>query len=138
MDTLSILCILVGALFIAVRGPLIFAPRATLRFYERFIATKAGIRGTGLVMAPLALALVVLARGDGAVGRILEILGWLFVVTTLWLLAAPASYQRFARSVLDFFETSVDLAIVRILGLFAVAIGGGLIYVGLAARIAAE
>ena len=50
MDTLSILCVLVGALFIATRGPLIIAPRATLRFTERLISTNARIRGMGLVM----------------------------------------------------------------------------------------
>ena len=75
MEPLSILCVLVGVLIIAVRAPLIFAPRATLRFFERLISTNAGIRGIDLAAAPLALAFVVLARGDGRVAGILHAVG---------------------------------------------------------------
>ena len=131
MDSLSILCILIGILIIAVRAPMIFAPSATLRFFDRLISTDNGIRGIGLIIAPLALALIVLSRdGEGAAG-VLYALGWIFAAATLWLLAAPGSYRRLGRSVLDYFESSVDMAIVRILGLVAVAIGIALIYVGI-------
>lgn len=130
MDSLSILCILIGTLIIAVRAPMIFAPSATLRFFDRLISTDTGIRGIGLMIAPLALALVALSRGDEPAAGILHALGWLFAAATLWLLAAPGSYRRIARGVLDYFERSVDLAIVRIVGLVAVAIGLALIYVG--------
>ena len=37
MDSLSIICIAVGILVIVRRGPLIFAPSATLRFYDRWL-----------------------------------------------------------------------------------------------------
>ena len=131
MDPLSILCILIGILIIAVRAPMIFAPTATLRFFGRLISTDAGIRGIGLVIAPLAVALVVLARGEGLAAGILHALGWLFAAATLWLLAAPDSYRRLARGVLDFFESSVDPAIVRIIGLVAVATGVAIIYIGI-------
>jgi hypothetical protein len=39
-------------------------------------------------------------------------------------------YRRVGRSVLTYFESSVDMAIVRFIGLVAVAIGVALIYVG--------
>ena len=38
---------------------MIFAPSATLRFYDRLISTDTGIRGIGPVIAPLVLVLVV-------------------------------------------------------------------------------
>ena len=110
---------------------MIFAPSAALRFFDRLISTDTGIRGIGLVIAPLALALVVLARGEGSAAGILYPLGWLFAAATLWLLVAPGSYRRLARGVLGYFESSVDMAIVRIVGLIAVAIGVALIYVGI-------
>ncbi len=131
MEPLSMLCVLIGILIIAVRAPMVFAPSATLRFFDRLISTDTGIRGIGLVIAPLALALVVLARGEGSAARILYALGWIYAAATLWLLAAPGSYRRLARGVLGYFESSVDMAIVRILGLAAVAIGVALIYVGI-------
>lgn len=130
MEPLSILCVLIGVVIVIVRAPMVFAPRATLRLFDRLISTDTGIRGIGLAIAPLALALVVLAGGEGVAAGILHALGWLFSGATLWLLVAPGSYRRLARSVLGYFEASAGLAIVRILGLVAVAIGGALIYVG--------
>ncbi len=131
MEPLSMLCVLIGILIIAVRAPMVFAPSATLRFFDRLISTDTGIRGIGLVIAPRGLALVVLARGEGSPAGVLHALGWLFAAATLWLLAAPGSYRRLARGVLGYIESSVDMAIVRILGLVAVAIGVALIYVGI-------
>ncbi len=131
MDPPSILCVFLGLLLIAGRGPVIFAPRATLRFFDRLISTDAGIRGIGAVLAPLAVALIVIPLGEGAVAGILHALGWLWAAGTLLLLAAPDSYRRIARGVLGYFESSVGEAIARVLGLVAVAIGIGLIYYGL-------
>ncbi len=37
MDALAVTCIVVGILIIVMRAPLIFAPRATLRAYDRVI-----------------------------------------------------------------------------------------------------
>ncbi len=128
MDRLSILYILIGIVIIAFRAPQIFAPSATLRFFDRLISTDAGVRGIGLVMAPLAVALVALARGEGLGAGILQALGWVFAAATLWLLAAPDSYRRLAHGVLDVFD---DPAIVRIIGLVAVAIGVAMICLGI-------
>ena len=132
MDPPSILCILVGILIIASRGPLIFAPSATLRFYDRLIATDARIRAIAIVIAPLTLALVALPLGEGSTARILHALGWLFAAATLWLLAAPGSYRRLARRMLGYFESSVDETILRTFGVVATAIGVAFLYVGIA------
>ena len=78
----------------------------------------------------LAAALIALPLGEDTSVEILRALGWIWAAVTLWLLFAPGSYRRFARGVLDFFESSMDEAIVRIFGLVAVAIGVALIYFG--------
>lgn len=131
MDYLSILCILIGTLIIATRGPLILAPRAMLRVIRGLISTDARLRGIGLVLVVLAAAPLLLPIGEGAVAGGLYALGWLLAVASLWLLTAPGSYRLVAQGVLDYVDSSVDEAIVRILGIFAVAIGVGLVYVGL-------
>ena len=61
MDSLSIICIVIGILAIVIRGPLIFVPRATLRFYDRLIlSSNARVRAVGVVNAILAIALLLL------------------------------------------------------------------------------
>ena len=131
MDPLSILCVLIGTLIIAGRGPMIFAPTTTLRFFNRLLSTNARIRGIGVVLALLAAATIALPLGDGEVAGILGVLGRLWVAASLWLLVAPSSYRRFAGGVISYFESSVDEAVVRMIGVVAVAIGVALIYFGL-------
>ena len=131
MEPLSILCVLIGTLVIASRGPLIFAPSATLRFFNKLLATNARIRGIAAANAPLAAALITLPLGEGEMAGLLRFLGWLSTAATLWLLAAPDSYRRFAEGVLDFFESSIDEAIVRMMGGVASAIGIACIYFGI-------
>ncbi len=131
MDPLSILCVLIGALIIAGRGPMIFAPAATLRFTNTLLSTDARIRGIAVVLTPLAVALIALPLGEGEVAGILRFFGWVWAAAALWLLAAPGSYRRFAGGVVSYFESSVDEAVVRMIGVVAVAIGVALIYFGL-------
>ena len=86
---------------------------------------------TGFATAPIGLALIGLPLGSSKVAGILFAVGWLWATATLWLVLAPGSYQRFAVGVLDFFESSVDEAIVRMMGAVAVAIGIALINFGI-------
>ena len=134
MDPLSIFCVLVGILIIVSRGPLIVAPTATLRVYDKLISTDARIRGFGVGLAPIAVGLIGLPLGERPSAEILRAFGWLWAAVTLWLLFAPGSYRRFARGVLDFVESSVDEAVVRISGILAVALGVWLIYFGVYVR----
>ncbi len=130
VDPLSIVCVVIGILIIATRGPMVFAPTATLRVFERLISTDARIRVSGVAVAPFAVALIALPLGEGAAVEV-RALGWLWAGVTLWLLFAPGSYRRVVRGVLNFLENSVDEATVRIIGLVAVAIGVALIYFGI-------
>ena len=100
LDPLSVLCVLLGSLILAGRGPLIFAPTATLRFFRKFLATDARIRASAVVPAPLAAASIVLPLGEGEVAGILRAFGWLWAAVSLWLLAAPDSYRRIAGGII--------------------------------------
>ena len=65
MDSLAIICIVVGIVTIVRRGPLIFSPRATLRVYDRWIlSTNARFRAFGVVITTVAMALL-LPFGEG-------------------------------------------------------------------------
>ena len=66
MDALAITCIVVGILIIVMRAPLNFAPRATLRAYDRVIfSTNARCRAFSVVIAIVAMTLFLLPFDDG-------------------------------------------------------------------------
>ena len=131
MEPISVICILIGIAVIVNRGPLIFAPKATLRFYDRLISSNAGLRVICIGLLPLAVPLIALPLGDRAAAVILHLLGWLWAAVSLWLFAAPNSYARLARGVLGHFESSLDDTALRVIGLLAVAIGVTMVYFGL-------
>ena len=130
MDSLSIICIVVGALVILKRGPLIFAPSATLRFYDRLIiSTNSRFRAFGVVIAISAAALLLLPLGEGTLASLFYAIGWLMAPLALLMLIAPNVSRRFLSVIFDYLENSVDDVIVRILGRLAVVVGAGLICV---------
>ncbi len=131
MDSLSVICIVIGIVTIVSRGPLIFAPRATLRVYDRWItSTNARFRAFGVAIATLAMALLLLSFGEGALAGFLHIVGWVVAAMALSMLVVPNVSRRFLCAIFGYIENSVDDAIVRVLGLLAVAVGAALIYVG--------
>jgi hypothetical protein len=67
MNELSLVYVAVGVLVIVVRGPLIFAPAATIDFYRRLLATDARVRVMGVVVGAVGLALIAEGRGSGGV-----------------------------------------------------------------------
>lgn len=127
----SILCVLTGLLVIAARGPLIFAPRRTLRFYGRLVSNSTGMRSFAVVLGALAVALLAATVGEDAISFWLRLLGWMLAAMTMWVLVFPGTYRLVALGVIRFFLDSVDTAIVRGMGLFAVALGGWLVYLGI-------
>ncbi len=131
MDPLSTICVLIGALIVAGRGPMIIAPVATLRFANTVLSTDARIRGSAGVPTALAVAIVALPLGEGEVAGILRFFGWAWAATALWMLASPGSFRDLVGGVIGYFESSVDEAVVRMIGVASVALGVALIYFGL-------
>ena len=131
MDSLSIMCIVLGTLTIVSRGPLIFAPSATLRSYDRLIiSTNARFRAFGVVFATLAMALLFSDFGEGVLAGLLHTCGWFMATVALLFLVLPNVLRRFVQTIFGYIEESVDDGIVRIVGLLAVVFGFALIYVG--------
>ena len=96
MDSLSIICIGVGILVIVSRAPLIFAPSATLRFYERLIfSTNARFRVFGVVFATLAMALLLSDFREGVLAGLLHTFGWFMATVALLSLVFPNIFRRF-------------------------------------------
>ena len=132
MDSLSIICIAVGILVIVSRGPLIFAPSATLRFYDRWLfSTNARCRAVGVVFATLAMALLFSDFGEGVLTGLLHTCGWFMATVALLFLVLPNVLRRFFQTIFGYIEESVDDGIVRIVGLLAVVFGLALIYAGI-------
>ncbi len=132
MDGLAIPCIVIGVLVILARGPLIFVPAATLRVYRNLFATDARVRVVGFVLA--ALGVVVLRSGWGATSlaaQSLSVLGWLLCFAGLAILLFAGPWRRVADSLLEIASESVDAALLRLVGVIAVAVGGALVYLGL-------
>ena len=130
MDTLSVICVVVGILVIASRGPLIFQPRATLRAYDRWItATNTRCRAFGIVIATIAFALL-LHFGEGALAVFVHAVGWVVATVALMMLITPNISRSFIHAVFDYLENSVGNTMLRVLGLLAVVGGAVLIYIG--------
>ena len=131
MNSLSIICIAVGILVIVSRGPLIFAPSATLRFYDRWLlSTNARFRALGVVFATLAMALLFSDFGEEVLAGLLHTFGWFMATVALLFVMLPTVLRRFVQTIFGYIEESVDDGIVRIPGLLAVVFGFALIYVG--------
>ena len=131
MDSLSIICIAVGILVIVRRGPLIFAPSATLRFYDRWLfSTNARCRAVGVVFATLAMALLFSDFGEGVLAGLLHTFGWFMATVALLFLVLPNVFRRFFQTIFGYINKSVDERIIRIVGFSSVMFGLALIYVG--------
>ena len=132
MDSLSIICIAVGIFAIVSRGPLIFAPSATLRFYDRWMfSTNARFRVFGVVFATLAMALLFSDFGEGVLAGLLNTFGWFMATVALLCLVLPNVFRRFFQTIFGYIEKSLDERIIRIVGFVGVVFGLALIYVGI-------
>ena len=132
MDLLSIYCVLLGGFIVAGRGPLLFAPRATLHAYERLVfSTDNRFRTLAVFVATLATSAILLPLGEGAPTGLIRALGWVVAVAALGGLVQPGPCRRFARGTLSFTEHRVGDAILRMLGFLAALVGAVLIYLGI-------
>ena len=109
MDALAIICIVAGIFNIVENLPLVYAPSAALRFYDRvlvpvFISTNARCRALGVVIA---------------------------AAEALWFWILPDSVRRVVNAIYSFLENSVPTPVVRVLGVLGVLAGSAFIYVGI-------
>lgn len=132
MNSLSVLCIILGTVIIVTRGPLIFSPSATLRAADRLIlSTNTRLRTWFACVAILGVALLTLPSGEGLLPKFLEALGWLTAIAGFGCSLFPDALRRFARIVFTFIENSVDDVIMRLLGVLSALAGLALVYAGI-------
>jgi len=128
MDTPAFYACLLLALFIIVlRGPLIFAPEATLVFYMSKILpspTRMRVLGVAMLIVALALVATTLQRTDETLPVIIFLLGVLLAAGSLVLLGAPAFAGRLVAATLSWFGPIM----LRIVGIVSVAIALLLVY----------
>ena len=131
MDALAITCIVVGILIIVMRAPLIFAPMAALRFYDRVIfSTNARCRAFSVVIAIVAMTLLLLPFDNGPLVGFLYAAGWIMAGGAVFILVLPSIFRGFWRSMFSFVENSVPVPFLRVRGALGVLAGAALIYVG--------
>lgn len=127
------IAIVLGLLVIALRGPLIFAPEATVSFYRNLLVTQTRARVLGLVVGVLGLGLLAsTASAQGVVENVLVAVGWLMTLGGVFVLLVPRVCMRVWSGILEFAESGTDPAILRGIGLVSVALGALLIYWALA------
>ena len=131
MDSLSILCIVLGILVIVSRGPLVFAPSATQRFYDRWLlSTDARFRAFGVVFVTVAMALLFSDFGEGMLAGLLHTFGWFMAIVAPVFLVFRNILRRFVQTIFGYIDKSVDERTMRIVDLLAGVFGLALIYVG--------
>jgi uncharacterized protein YjeT (DUF2065 family) len=130
MSELAIVTTAFGVLIVLVRGPLIFAPQATLGIYRKLLETHARIRVVGVCVAALGIALALSARGvDQTAAQVIFALGCLMgLFAAIPLLVYPSVYKGLADSFLAAVDDSTTL---RAFGVLAVGIGAVFLYLGL-------
>ena len=132
MDSLSVVCIVLGTWVIVKRAPLIFAPRGTLRAYDRWVlATTNRIRTFGIAIAIFGITLVFIPLGDAGLARLLHAGGVAMLAVAVSVLVLPKWTQQQVRRLVAFVELSVGDMGLRVIGLLSVVLGVFLIYLGI-------
>lgn len=130
MDSPSFLYVLIGALILVSRAPLIFAPHVTLRYYQRQTSTDAKVRVLGILFVPIAIAALMISPGDDVALLILHAFGWVFGLAALWLLAGPRSFRNMLDAMIDIFDERDNELFLRLIGVVAAAVGIAMIHAG--------
>ncbi len=134
MSTAGIVTMFLGALMVCIRGPLLFAPAAALRWFGEAIKTKSRTRvfGTFVVLITVPMMWSGMLE-NSTLADVLFILGvFIFVVSILALVLFPSAYMSVAGSFLPS-DSSSNLFGWRLLGLVNVIIGTGIFWVGMVA-----
>ncbi len=123
---MAVVTAILAALHVLYGVPLIVAPSAAVVLERRLAySTPARLRMVCVLFLVLAcLPLIATARDAratyGEVTLWLEGLGWLYAAASVWTIAAPGPWQRFAVS---FWDAIDEPAARRVVGVFTLAFG---------------
>jgi len=119
MSNLAFVSILFGAIIILIRGPIIFAPEASRKFFLKLLfSSNTRIRLMGIFAVALGLIMIYAAQGDDhTAALIIKYFGWFLVIVAVFIFV----------NIME----NMDALILRIIGIFSVGIGALFIYLGL-------
>jgi len=130
VDNLALVSIVFGAIIVLTRGPMIFVPDASKKFFLSLIfSSNTRIRIMGIFIVALGMIMINVARGyDLTAALIIKYFGWYLVVGafSLLLIFTPL-YKEIAFNII----VNLDGLILRIIGVFSVGLGAVFIYIGL-------
>ncbi len=128
MNNLAIVSIIMGILLVIGRGPLIFAPAATLRVIRKIVKKKSNLRLLGIPTSLLGAAMITSSLDTNqSFTLIILIPGCLILLAGLSEIFITSFIQR-----IGIYIWSMSKRKARLLGLFSVVLGSGFIYLGLA------
>jgi hypothetical protein len=127
MEPIAIVTVILAALYIVCRGPLLVAPAATVAVYRRMFSTTGRVRVFGSLLVLLAVPLVVTARQarieHGGITILIEVMGWLAGAAAVLVIAAPRTAQRL---IMAFWDAVPSDPVRRAIGAVNIAFGLGL------------
>ena len=132
MNSLALVSILWGILFIISRAPLLFAPRVTIGIYRRMLSTSARIRIMGIFITALSLVTFISAQNSDLVAAEFFLLfSWILTFFSVFiLLIFPAIYKKILDFALNLFSESITS---RVMMIIPIGLGVFLIYLGIVA-----
>ena len=131
LSGLALASVVIGALVIVTRGPLVFAPEATLTFYSKLFSSNLRVRLLGLFLGGVAAWLVAMVgRGSDETAAVSVWAGGILAVVAAVLLIFSGPTRRVFITVLDFIR-GMDASVPRGLGVIAVFIGALFVYIGI-------
>jgi len=130
MSNLALVSIIFGAIIILTRGPIIFVPEASMKFFLKLIfSSNTRIRIFGIFAVALGMIMINVAQGyDQTAALIIKYFGWFIVVVAGSIsLIFTSIFKNICLNIMG----NMDELILRIIGIFGVGLGAIFIYLGL-------
>ena len=131
MDYLSVFCIVLGVLVVVTRAPFVVSPLGSLNAFRKIFATPFRLRIMGVILGGFAAAIAWLPLGEGLLPLLGWAYGWVVIFAAVGCLFFPQRAQDVVFVVYDCVEEVLKAAGLRVAGALGVAVGAGLIYLGL-------
>ncbi len=128
MNSVGMVCILIGSIIVLSRAMIVVAPVASLRWFNELIAKEARVRMMGICSLFMPALLIWAGTSeDTTLAGVLLIFGLFFLIVAIpWLVFFPRSYIEFSRSLLP-----TNLLAWRLLGVLGVIVGLVLVNIGM-------
>jgi len=121
MSSLAFVSLILGIFIVLSRGPFIFAPDATRKFFiELFLASKTRLRKVGISVVACGVLMIIVAQGrDQTAAVIFKCYGWFIAIAaSVFHVICTSLTREIGKNIMESFNVST----LRILGLLAVIV----------------